>query len=198
MTAITTAFADAVHDSQTCFRRLLTAMSEPGTRVELDRAGAFGALSAGAVQVLLTLADHQTRLWLSASLQTDQATLDNLRFHVAAPLVSEPTEADFAVLARADLDSIGALLPSLPVGTEEYPDQGATMVIETDSLDQGVAVVLSGPGIASERSVQLGNLPPALVRWLSARDLSSPLGVDLVLVCERELIAIPRSTRVEV
>ncbi|WMC10911.1 phosphonate C-P lyase system protein PhnH [Oceanimonas pelagia] len=198
MTTITTAFADAVHDSQTCFRRLLTAMAEPGTRVQLDRAHAFGALSAGAVQVLLTLADHHTRLWLSPSLSADQVVLDNLRFHVGAPLVNEPAQADFAVLSRTDLHACETVLPALPAGTEEYPDQGATLVVETDSLDDGVAAVLSGPGIPGQRSVCLGSLPPALVRWLSERDPRSPLGVDLIFVCERELIATPRSTRVEV
>ncbi|WP_107852270.1 phosphonate C-P lyase system protein PhnH [Oceanimonas marisflavi] len=198
MTTITTAFADAVHDSQTCFRRLLTAMAEPGTHVELDRAGAFGALNAGSVQVLLTLADHHTRLWLSPSLSADQVVLDNLRFHVGAPLMEEPGKADFAVLAQQDSDACEAVLTSLPAGTEEYPDQGATLVVETDSLDGGVEAVLSGPGIADKRSVFLGSLPPALVRWLGERELRSPLGVDLIFVCERELIAIPRSTRVEV
>ncbi|NHH99266.1 phosphonate C-P lyase system protein PhnH [Oceanimonas sp. MB9] len=198
MTTITTAFADAVHDSQACFRRLLTAMAEPGTRVQLDRAHAFGAMNAGAVQVLLTLADHHTRLWLSPALQADTATLDNLRFHVGAPLVSDPAQADFAVLAYQDTSGCEAVLEALPAGTEEYPDQGATLVLETDSLDQGVAAVLSGPGIPGQRSVCLGSLPPALVRWLSERDPRSPLGLDLILVYERELIAIPRSTQVEV
>ncbi|MDP5293586.1 phosphonate C-P lyase system protein PhnH [Oceanimonas sp. CHS3-5] len=198
MTAITTAFADAIHDSQACFRRLLTAMSEPGTRVTLDRAGAFGGLSAGGAQVLLTLADNGTRIWLSASLKEDEAVLDNLRFHVAAPLTEQAATADFAVLSQRDSDAAEALLQALPKGTEEYPDRGATLVIETDAFDDGMPVTLSGPGIAGVRSVRLGSLPSALMRWLSERDLSSPLGIDLMLVCDRDLIAIPRSTRVEV
>ncbi|GHA20374.1 phosphonate C-P lyase system protein PhnH [Oceanisphaera arctica] len=198
MTGITTAFTDAIHDSQACFRRLLTAMSEPGTRVELDRAGEFGDLSAGTVQVLLTLADSSTRLWLSSTLREDQTACDNLRFHVAAPLVEQASGADFAVLSQADLAACGAVLQSLPMGCEEYPDQGATLVIETDSLAAGPELVLSGPGIPERRPVRLGSLPQALVRFLSERDLSSPLGIDLIFVCDRELVAIPRSTRVEV
>jgi len=198
MTGITTAFADAIHDSQACFRRLLTAMSEPGTRVGLDRAGEFGNLSAGTVQVLLTLADNSTRLWLSSSLREDQTACDNLRFHVAAPLVEQASDADFAVLSRRDLVTCGAVLQALPVGCEEYPDRGATLVIETDSLEQGPELVLSGPGIPDRRNVRLGTLPEALVRFMGERDLSSPLGIDLMFVCDRELVAIPRSTRVEV
>jgi alpha-D-ribose 1-methylphosphonate 5-triphosphate synthase subunit PhnH len=198
MTMITTAFADVTHDSQACFRRLLTAMSEPGTRVELDRAGHFGTMSAACVQTLLTLADSSTRLWLSSTLNLDQTVLDNIRFHVAAPLVERAADADFAVLARADLNDCAPVLQALPMGCEEYPDQGATLVIETDSLAAGPELVLSGPGIPERRSVRLGSLPQALVRFLSERDLSSPLGIDLIFVCDRELVAIPRSTRVEV
>ncbi|WP_116475295.1 phosphonate C-P lyase system protein PhnH [Zobellella maritima] len=198
MTMITTAFANATHDSQICFRRLLTAMSEPGTRVELDRAGNFGSLSAGCTQALLTLADSGTRVWLSPTLNRDQAVLDNLRFHVAAPLVERASDADFAVLSQADLACCEALLQDLPVGCEEYPDKGATLLIETDSLAQGVELSLSGPGIPEVRRVRLGQLPEALVRYLNEREVAFPLGIDLMLVCGRELVAIPRSTRVEV
>ncbi|GAA3547637.1 phosphonate C-P lyase system protein PhnH [Zobellella aerophila] len=198
MTMITTAFADATHDSQICFRRLLTAMSEPGTRVELDRAGHFGSLSAGCVQTLLTLADSGTRVWLSPSLSRDQAVLDNLRFHVAAPLVERASDADFAVVSQADPAACEALLQALPTGCEEYPDQGATLLIETDSLARGVEVSLSGPGIPDVRRIRLGQLPEALVRYLNKREASFPLGIDLMLVCGRELVAIPRTTRVEV
>ncbi|GAA3710743.1 phosphonate C-P lyase system protein PhnH [Oceanisphaera sediminis] len=197
MTMITTAFSDAIHDSQVCFRRLLKAMSEPGTRVELDRAGGFGSMNAGCVQTLLTLADSGTRLWLSPALQQDDAVLDNIRFHVAAPLSANAAEADFAVLAGADLAECDALLRALPVGSEEYPDNGATLLIETDSLDRGVEVTLSGPGIPDSRRICLGQVPEALVRFLSERDAAFPLGIDLILVCDRELVAIPRTTRVE-
>ncbi|WP_319784420.1 phosphonate C-P lyase system protein PhnH [Oceanisphaera sp. IT1-181] len=198
MTTITTAFADTVHDSQLCFRRLLTAMSEPGTRVDLDRADGFGAMSAGCVQALLTLADSSTQLWLSAALQQDEAVRDNIRFHVASPLTLDAAAADFAVLALADQAECGALLRTLAQGSEEYPDQGATLFIETDSLVQGVEVCLSGPGIQGTRRVFLGRVPEALVRFLSERDTTSPQGIDLMLVCDRKLIAIARTTRVEI
>lgn len=42
MTTITTAFQDAVHDSQQCFRLLLKAMSEPGEIVTLEMSEGFG------------------------------------------------------------------------------------------------------------------------------------------------------------
>ena len=57
-------FADPVHDAQRSFRAVLDAMSRPGRIAQITGVTAPGPLGAAAGAVLLTLVDHETRLWL--------------------------------------------------------------------------------------------------------------------------------------
>ena len=62
------AFADPVFDSQTAFRRIMRAMSAPGTVLACGEALAPPAsLSPAAAAALLALADFETPLWVAPS-----------------------------------------------------------------------------------------------------------------------------------
>jgi len=90
-------FGDPVQQSQVIFRDVLTALAEPGLVKTVDFAPVPG-LRAGpaAIALLLTLADGDTPLFLGA----DQAALAAyLRFHTGAPIVTDPGQAQFALLA---------------------------------------------------------------------------------------------------
>ena len=197
MNLISTAFADAVHDSQFCFRRLLKAMSEPGTRITLDRSQGFGTMPPAAVQVLLTLGDSQTPVWLSPKLN-DKPVTDNIAFHIGATVTHQLADAVFAVVGAEDLTYIAARFAECYPGNEEYPDQGTTLVIETDSFATGPELTLNGPGIPGTRQVQLGNLDDEILSQLQNNGSRFPMGLDLIFVAGEEVIAIPRSTTVEV
>src|SRR5690606_2151270 len=91
------AFTLAVQDAQQSFRRLLKAMSEPGVIVSLHQLShGWQPLHLATPSVLLTLADNDTPVWLSAPLANDIAC-QNLRFHTSAPRVDQPQLALFAV-----------------------------------------------------------------------------------------------------
>ena len=57
------AFQDSVHDSQQCFRLILKAMSEPGTKVSLPRVDAELPIANAILSILLTLVDQSSSLW---------------------------------------------------------------------------------------------------------------------------------------
>lgn len=67
------AFTLAVQDAQHSFRRLLKAMSEPGVIVSLQQLQhGWQPLNVASTSLLLTLADHETPVWLASALRNDQ------------------------------------------------------------------------------------------------------------------------------
>jgi alpha-D-ribose 1-methylphosphonate 5-triphosphate synthase subunit PhnH len=189
-----TAFTLPVQDAQHSFRRLLKAMSEPGVIVSLHQLKhGWQPLNLATSSVLLTLADNDTPVWLSAAVDNDIAR-QNLRFHTNAPLVEQPQQAVFAV---AD-DALSAdQLNVLSAGSAVAPESSATLIVQVAGLSGGRMLRLTGAGIAEERMIA-PQLPECLLHELTERPHPFPLGVDLILTCGERLLAIPRTTHVEV
>lgn len=189
-----TAFTLPVQDAQHSFRRLLKAMSEPGVIVALHQLKhGWQPLNVATTSVLLTLADNDTPVWLSNALHNDIVS-QSLRFHTNAPLVEQPQQATFAVAS----DSISAeQLNVLSAGTVVAPETGVTLVVQLASLSGGRMLRLTGAGIAEERMIA-PQLPECIIEELTERPHPFPLGIDLILTCGERLLAIPRTTHVEV
>lgn len=81
-------------------------------------------------------------------------------------------------------------LSSYPIGTSEYPDRSATLIVESADLAASGAR-LTGPGIKEEAQLSL----PDLAAFQSNRALF-PLGLDFIFTCGDRLAALPRSTKV--
>ncbi|EHM51785.1 MAG: phosphonate C-P lyase system protein PhnH [Yokenella regensburgei] len=189
-----TAFVLPVQDAQHSFRRLLKAMSEPGVIVSLHQLKhGWQPLNLATTSVLLTLADNDTPVWLSAAMSNDIAG-QNLRFHTNAPLVSQPQQAVFAV---ADGSLSAEQLDALCSGSAVAPETSATLIVQIPALSGGRMLRLTGAGIAEERMIA-PQLPECLLHELTERPHPFPLGVDLILTCGERLLAIPRTTHVEV
>jgi alpha-D-ribose 1-methylphosphonate 5-triphosphate synthase subunit PhnH len=140
-------------------------------------------LSVAAGVVLLTLCDTDTPVYLAGEADCD-AVRAWLSFHTGAPLVG-PSHAMFAV------GTWGALLPlsTYRIGTSEYPDRSATLIVESEGL-QGDAT-LKGPGIKDSASLAI----PDKAACQANRALF-PLGLDFIFTCGSQLAALPRSTEV--
>lgn len=212
MTTITTAFEDAVHDSQQCFRLLLKAMSEPGEIVTLEMSEGFGAMHKAATQTLLSLSDNATPIWLSESHLKDAAIRENIRFHCGSPVTEIQNGASFAVIAEQDLADFDWSNATFSLGCEEYPDQSTTVIVELSrlsSLGNGsvanqskgdITLTLSGPGIESQSVLNIGVVSQEFQHFLQGRQehFAFPLGIDLVLVSDEIIACLPRTTLVEV
>ncbi|RJG47680.1 phosphonate C-P lyase system protein PhnH [Motilimonas pumila] len=195
MQAITSGFAQGVADSQFCFRHILTAMSEPGTVCQLNKHPGFMPLHAATSQVLLTLCDQDTGIYLSANLANEAelaALTDNLAFHCQAPLVVAE-QADFAVVDGQE----EVAMSSFKAGTHLLPETNCTLVIQTNGFHHGPLYRLTGPGIEHHKHVQLGYLSPTITEHLIAPKQAFPLGLDLIFCAGEDIIAIPRTTKVE-
>ena len=186
-------FADTVLGAQSAFRAVMDAFANPGTVQGLPETAGPARLGAGLAAVALTLIDHDTPIWLEADLAEDRAVVDWLAFQTGAPLVTDPARAQFVFVAD------GSGLPrfeSFAQGTSEYPDRSTTIVLAVPELTGGPELLLRGPGIKTMRSIAPQGLPvDFLAQWTANRALF-PRGIDMLLVCRRELIGLPRSTRI--
>jgi len=185
------AFQDSVHDSQQCFRFILKAMSEPGTKVTLPSIDVELPITNATLSILLTLVDQSTSLWLDDDVR-QRALLDYLDFHVGAVVTRNTQDASFAVVT--DIDAIPDLT-LFSVGTEEQPHDNCTLIIETRF--EGKLSRLTGPGIEHDVELALG-LPESVLAQRQALTVLAPCGIDMILVDGNDVVALPRTTLIEV
>jgi alpha-D-ribose 1-methylphosphonate 5-triphosphate synthase subunit PhnH len=198
-------FADPVHGAQQAFRALLEAMSRPGRVQALPDAALDGLRPAdadlappvgpGLAATLLALLDAETPVLLAGALGDAAAWI---RFHTGARPAAAGAPVGWAVARAADVDV--PLLARLALGTDEAPQDGATLVVEVDGLDtaRGIGLALRGPGVESVQRLRVAGLPASFWDWRRELSRQLPRGVDLVLVHGTRVAAIPRSTRLEI
>ena len=183
------AFNDPVLDAQTSFRSALKALAEPGLIQPLNRALALENLQPATYALCLAFLDGDTPLWLAPRFDTP-AIRANLAFHCGCPIVAERELALFALLDESELTD----LSDFDNGSERYPDQSCTLLIQLDALSNGDALRWRGPGIKDVRSV---NLPLPASFWQQRQARSAfPRGLDAFFAAGEQVIGLPRSTRV--
>lgn len=178
-------FKDPARQAARGFRAALDAMARPGRIVTVGGAKAPAPGSSAAAVLLLTLCDDTTPLHLAPSHDT-RALRDWITFHTGAPLV----DASAAVFALGEWDSLQPV-GRFPLGTSEYPDRSATLIVEMPGLSNDGAV-LRGPGIADTAAL---SLPDTAAFQLNSRRF--PLGFDCYFTCGDRLAGLPRSIIVE-
>lgn len=178
-------FSDAPVDAARAFRAAMNALARPGSVHQISGAKPPAPLSVAAGSLLLVLCDAETPVYLATS-HDHPAVRDWITFHCNAPLAG-PEAAQFAV---GHWDAL-APLSAYRVGTPEYPDRSATLIVESDQLDQS-GMTLTGPGI--ETTAQLA-LPE--VAAFQANKTLFPLGLDFFLTAGDRIAGLPRTTRVE-
>lgn len=177
-------FADPARDAARAFRACLEAIARPGRIQRIEGAAPPAPLSPAAGAVLMTLADAATPIWLAPSVATE-AVRAWIAFHCGAP-VGAPEDAVFAVARWEE-----APLHALPIGTPEYPDRAATLIVEVEALSPATHR-LTGPGI---ETTETARLPGG--GWHAANAALFPLGLDAYFTCGDQLSALPRSTKTE-
>ena len=186
------AFADPVLDSQRIFRLVLDAVAHPGRIFRVPEGMDPPApLHPAAAAIALTLLDYETPLWADVSIGAEAR--DWLRFHSGAPIVERAGDAVFALVA--DPDRL-PLLEAFAQGTDERPEQSATLIVQVGNLRPHEGHRLTGPGIPGEVRLAVRGLPGAF--WDALRDNHArfPRGVDVLLTAGACLAALPRTTRV--
>jgi alpha-D-ribose 1-methylphosphonate 5-triphosphate synthase subunit PhnH len=186
-------FADKVLSAQTTFRSVMDAMARPGSvRRIAVAAGAPRPLMRGSAAIALTLFDHDTPIWLDQRMSETSDVTKWLKFHTGAPVIADSSICHFALIGDA-----GALpaLDRFAFGSNEYPDRSTTLIMQVESLTQGESFELRGPGIDGIAVLRATIQPSDLFERLTINATLFPRGIDVVLVHDDTIVAIPRTTR---
>ncbi len=194
LSALGAGFGDPSLGSQTVFRAALHALAHPGECVEVahDAETPSRAHSASAA-LLLALLDSDCKLWLSPSLAASDAS-NWLRFHTGCAIVEDCGRANFVWIAKTDeLPTLSAFAQ----GSDLYPDQSATCVIDVVALDDDEHAhgwQLSGPGIRTQSALVVEGLPDRFVDEWQENCARFPRGIDVFLAAADRIVGLPRTT----
>jgi alpha-D-ribose 1-methylphosphonate 5-triphosphate synthase subunit PhnH len=188
-----TGFADKVLSAQSTFRSVMDAMARPGSIQRIaSSAGTPAAMMRGTAAIALTLFDHDTPIWLDAKMSATPDVGKWLKFHTSAPVAADSSISSFALIG--DLQNLLAL-DRFAFGSNEYPDRSTTLILQVESLTDGLAVELQGPGIDGTAALRASIQPRDLFERLAINATLFPRGIDVVLVHDDSIVAIPRTTR---
>jgi alpha-D-ribose 1-methylphosphonate 5-triphosphate synthase subunit PhnH len=186
-------FADKVLSAQSTFRSVMDAMARPGSVQRIAAGtGTPAAMMRGTAAIALTLFDHDTPLWLDPLMSETSDVTKWLKFHTGAPVIADSSICSFALIGGA------RALPGLDrfaFGSSEYPDRSTTLILQVESLTQGSVLELRGPGIDGVAMLQAAIQPTDLFERLAINAALFPRGIDVVLVHDDAIVAIPRTTR---
>lgn len=182
---LTGGFSQAPQQSARAFRALMNALGRPGQIQQITGATGPAPLSVAAATTLLTLCDGETPIHLAGDQDTD-AIRQWIAFHIGSPIATR-SEAMFA------LGTWQALTPitDFSIGTPEYPDRSATLIVEMDALSNS-GPTLRGPGIQTTAQLSL----PEIAAFQQNRTLF-PMGVDCYFTAGSCIAALPRAIKVE-
>ncbi|MCW2892514.1 MAG: phosphonate lyase system protein PhnH, partial [Actinomycetia bacterium] len=181
-------------DAQRAFRAVLDAIAHPTRSYPLTGpAEPPAALGRGLAAVALTLLDEDCAVWLGGALARDAEIGAWLGFHTGARRVDTAAAAGFVIAGPDVLPP----LASLALGTDEAPHLSATVVLDVRGCAGPARFTARGPGIDGAATLTAPWAPDGFAdAWHRNTDVF-PRGVDLLLVDEDTLTAVPRTTRLK-
>ncbi len=173
------------------FREVLQSLARPAQPRRLPFADYSPAgLSPAATAVVTLLADADAPWWLASDVAARTAQ-DHLTFATGSPMANAPAAAGFLCGGWPALKL--EALPTAPIGDADYPDKGATLVIEVSSFEQGQSAKLAGPGLAAPLKLTVDGVDDSFWSLISANRQRYPLGLDIILCAGDRIVGLPRS-----
>ncbi|MGH1461909.1 MAG: phosphonate C-P lyase system protein PhnH [Neptuniibacter sp.] len=166
------------------YRALLEAISRPGRIQNIS----FSQSDSDALTAILaTLLDGE----VSLSDPDKQISVDDWPMLQAS--AAEPDCADYIVCTGSKSPDFEPKL-----GTLSSPEYSATLLLQVESLSSGSSKIRAqGPGIETSEEFSVSGL---CNDWLTAREdwvYAFPLGVDMLLIDHDRVLALPRTTQLE-
>ena len=182
-------FSDPVRDSQQAFRAILDAVALPGSIHMVAVMGPLPQpLNPATTTLCLALVDYETPIFLDTESSTADVK-DFLRFHTGAVITDETRDATFAVITGKPPP-----LDQFKLGSDEFPEEGATLFIQVEALSDEGSLHLSGPGIETESELGISGLHADFWDLRAEMIKEFPRGVDLIFTSGRQITALPRTT----
>lgn len=165
------------------FNALMKAFAFPGRIQQLHGQGT------AIEQVLATLIDGEV------SLADPYSLLDgDVRMRLEARMVHAES-ANFIVCLGSNAPKFQPLL-----GTLEEPERGATLIVQVQGFGDhasGTTLQLTGPGIETTNTLKVQGLNAAWLQRHALWNTAFPTGVDFILLSDRQLVALPRTTQIQ-
>jgi alpha-D-ribose 1-methylphosphonate 5-triphosphate synthase subunit PhnH len=193
--ALGAGFSNEALESQAVFRAVQLALSHPGRLVDINHTAKVPSQGhSTSAAFFLSMLDADSTLWMSPALVASDAALW-LHFHTGCKIVDDVTLAQFVWVGAGDAMPV---LSSLAQGSEAYPDQSATCVLDVIALNTGAphenTWALQGPGIQTKTYLNIQGLASDFVRQWSDNHARFPRGIDIFLAAQHQLIGLPRTT----
>lgn len=189
---------DLVHDLQAVYRKTLDAMSRPGLigniRNQADKVSMEFSCFDSTLVLALMLFDTEVKFKVCSEREADMAKLINQLTYAKA---TEVENADYILVLKdakpEDLEM--AFIMAYP-GDLLDPHKAATIIIEADSVSNDRDLTLTGPGIETERYIDV----KITGRWVDHRaekNSEYPLGIDLIFTDRDDnILCLPRTTQI--
>jgi alpha-D-ribose 1-methylphosphonate 5-triphosphate synthase subunit PhnH len=174
---------------QRTFRTLLDTMARPGTlrTLPLAEPGVQSAL----VAIAEALVDHE----VTFAVFPERADLADAILRQTGSFAATVERADYVF---TEPESLADALRQAKEGSPEYPDAGATVICRINSLTEGEALTLSGPGIRDSARIHVEGFWGEARAAFAERNALPPLGLDLVLVSpDGGVVCLGRYTRIQ-
>ena len=187
-------FADKVLSAQSTFRSVMDAMARPGSVQRIVAvAGAPAAMMRGTAAIALTLFDHDTPLWLDPWMSETPEVTSWLKFHTGAPVIADSSICSFALIGDAR-----ALPGARSLCVRQQRVSGPLDDADPAGRKPDARSCARIARSRHRRHRRLAGHDPADGPFAAARDQSAalfPRGIDVVLVHDDTIVAIPRTTR---
>ncbi|MCA4132572.1 phosphonate C-P lyase system protein PhnH [Arthrobacter sp. M4] len=185
-------FTDPTAESQRVFRAVLDAFAHPCRPYPIrGLPEAPDGLGAGLAVVALALFDEDVSVWLHPKLAVRREVTTYLTFHTGTRITGAREGADFVI---ATPDTVTPF-SDLALGTDEAPHQSATIIIDAGARGAGARFTATGPGIEGWISLDAPWAPEGFADAWAGNAALFPRGVDVIVVFDDHVIALPRTTR---
>lgn len=184
---------DFVHDAQTVFRQLLSAMSNPGQIKSIaEEAGKFHHVYAVLTAIGCTMLDNEESMYVEKNPQLFQELHD-----LTMAKEGDLRTADYLFLSsEMNYGSMAEILKNAKKGTYENPQDSATVVILCQELSGKSQMTLTGPGVDKAITLAVNQYLKTIVGLRQQQDTEYPLGVDLIFADPHgDILGIPRLIR---
>jgi len=193
LTALEGGFADPVVDAQSAFRTIMDAMARPASVLAMRPLVAPPSpLGAATGAIACTLIDADTPFWLDPMLSAHETLGAWLGFHTGASVASATAAVHFALIGDA---ASMAPFEQFAQGSQDYPDQSTTLILQLESLTEGAPLAFEGPGIKGRNTIAPKGLPADFARQWRDNGKRFPRGVDLILTAADAIACLPRTAR---
>lgn len=189
---------DLVHDIQKVYRKTLDSMSRPGLISNINEQAGKLDVAIGCFRSTLVLAlmlfDTEVKFKVYSERATEITKFINQLTYAKE---TEAESADFIlILNDAKTDELEKALLLAYSGDLLNPHQGATILVEADFVSNDRDLILTGPGIAEERSIKV-KVSGNWVDIRSEKNIEYPLGIDLIFTDRDDnIICLPRTTQI--